>query len=101
MSEERDAARAALREVVDPELGFDIVALGMVRDLRLSPAAVELDLVMTSPSCPLGHLIVEDAADALRDIAGERAIRVRLVEEPPWTAAEMEPELRARLGWAP
>lgn len=90
--------RDALREVIDPELGFDVVALGMVRAIRVG-VRVEVELVMTSPACPMGSMILEDAMDAVSAVVFDRPFDVRLVDEPPWSAEDMEPALRERLGW--
>ena len=89
----------ALREVDDPELGINIVDLGLVVDVRVAPARIEVDLTMTSPSCPMGDLLVEDSIDALRAAApGVHDVSVRLVDSPAWTPARMSPAGRALFG---
>jgi metal-sulfur cluster biosynthetic enzyme len=73
-----------LAMVIDPELGLDIVELGLVYGLRATPERVEVDLTLTTPSCPLHDAIVGGVQRAL-DIPGGPEVRVNLVWDPPWT----------------
>lgn len=102
MSDRPDAEtlRAALRRVVDPEVGVNIVDLGLVYRLESRPNGVEIDLTMTSPACPLGDVIIDDIHAALAPLlpAGETAA-VNLVWEPPWDPAMINPETKLKLGW--
>ena len=61
-----DSAMAALRKVMDPELHRDIVALGMVKDLRVESGGVSLQVELTTPACPLKDTIAKDVEAALR-----------------------------------
>lgn len=98
-SELRERALAALREVVDPEIGLDVVALGLVYGLEVEGAAARVDLTMTTPACPLGEAIADDARTRLARVPGIETAEVRLVWEPPWTPERMEPSAREALGW--
>jgi metal-sulfur cluster biosynthetic enzyme len=90
----------ALRTVDDPELGVDVVALGLVRAIHVGEGGlVSVDLTMTTAACPLGDLIVEQARQAVAAVPGVSSVGVRLVWEPPWKPADMRPEARAALGW--
>lgn len=94
------AVRAALRKVIDPEAGLDIVSLGLVYDIRLAPGRLEIDLTMTSPACPMGDMILDDARSELRRALPEAcAIDLRLVWEPPWSPERMEASAREHFGW--
>lgn len=95
-----DALRAALRRVVDPEVGVNIVDLGLVYRLESGPWGVAIDLTMTSPACPLGDVIIDDIHAALAPLLpeGEQAT-VTLVWEPPWDPSMINPETKAKLGW--
>lgn len=90
---------AALREVLDPEIGLDVVSLGLVYEIRVDEAAVRVELGMTTPTCPLGEQLVRDAEERLAPVVGRRSLRVELVSTPPWTPERMSPEARAELGW--
>ena len=94
----RDRVREALRDVVDPELGLNIVDLGLVYDVRVQGAHVEVDLSMTTPSCPLGEYIAGDARERLLAVEGVTSVDVALVWEPPWSPARMSDAARHALG---
>lgn len=96
----RERARDALRDVVDPELGIDVVELGLVYDIVVTGSTIDVDLAMTSAACPLGDAIASEAAARLREIDGVTDVHVYLVHEPPWTPDRMSPRARALLGWA-
>lgn len=93
------AVESALREVIDPELGFDVVSLGLVYRLAVSGGAVEVDLTMTTPACPLGEQIVRDAEARIADVPGVNTVRVTLVWEPPWSPERMSDQAKEELGW--
>ncbi|MGQ9365861.1 metal-sulfur cluster assembly factor [Azospirillum sp. A39] len=97
----RDAVREALRAVIDPEMGIDVVELGLVYGIDVAPdGAVSVRLTMTSPACPLGEYLRETAESAIRVAVPEAGgVDVALVVEPPWTAERMSPAARRQLGW--
>jgi metal-sulfur cluster biosynthetic enzyme len=97
--DERDVL-AALREVLDPELGIDVVDLGLVYDVAIAPGRVEVVLTMTSPACPLGDQLTGDAEAALRRAAPGAQVSVRIALDPPWHPALMSDAARRKLGWS-
>lgn len=90
--------RAALETVIDPELGIDIVALGLVYHASVEDGVARIVHTLTSPACPLGPLIDREIRDAVAAVEGIEAVETRLVWEPAWTPSRMRPEARARLG---
>jgi len=89
----------ALRVVVDPELGVDVVSLGLVYAAERDGDRAHVVMTMTSPACPLGEAIADDARTAIETmVAGVRHADVELVFEPPWTPERMSPEARRQLG---
>lgn len=88
-----------LREVIDPEIGINIVDLGLVYDLTIEPLELVVTMTMTTPACPLGPYLERGVEDALGPVAGARLVRVELVFTPPWTPEMITPEGRAQLGW--
>jgi metal-sulfur cluster biosynthetic enzyme len=99
-----DSVREVLREVIDPELGVNIVDLGLVYRIDIAGAHVHVEMTMTSPACPLGEYL-RDAVDtavkhALPDIAHTE---VELVWHPPWSPDMMSDAARRELGgpWSP
>ena len=83
-----EVVRAALRMVEDPEMGIDVVRLGLIRDIRVDGEDVRIVMVLTSPFCPYGGMLVQQVVDAARPFtAGE--VRVEMGHEM-WTPAMME-----------
>lgn len=95
----RDRALEALRDVTDPEIGFDIVGLGMVYEIEVEGGNVLVRLGLTSAACPLGEQIAAEAEGRVRALDGVRQARVEIVFEPRWTPERMSPETREALGW--
>ncbi len=91
--------REALHDVVDPELGIDIVELGLVYRMAIDDGNVELDLGMTAPSCPFGDEMALDARRTLQLVPGVRRADVRIVLDPAWHPGLMSDEARRLLGW--
>ena len=96
-----EAIRAALRNVIDPEVGMNVVDLGLVYGIEIAPNRVRVNMTMTTPACPMGSMITEDAREAIRDIAPEAAeIDVQLVWDPPWSPALMSEHAKQHFGWS-
>lgn len=89
----------ALSQVLDPEIGINIVDVGLVYAIEVHGTQVSVDLTVTSPACPLGEQIVGDAEQAVRGLRGVSTVEVRLVWDPPWSPERLSPEARAALGW--
>ena len=92
--------REWLRAVTDPELGINIVDLGLVYRIEATRLSVRIEMTMTSPACPLGEAIVEDIRTVLAGrLPAGVALDVALVWAPPWDPSMMSPQARRRLGW--
>ena len=94
-----DQVRLALRRVKDPEIGLNIVDLGLIYEVSLDGADVNVDMSLTSPGCPAGPQILHEAEEQLRGLAGVGGVNVNLVWSPPWTPDRIEPRVRAYLGF--
>lgn len=95
-----EAIRAALRSVIDPEVGMNVVDLGLVYGIEIAPNRVQVNMTMTTPACPMGSMITEDAREAIRDIAPEGVdIVVDLVWDPPWSPERMTENAKRHFGW--
>ena len=90
--------RKALKEVKDPELGLDLVVLGLIYEIEIEEAAVKATMSLTSPFCPVAGQIVEDVKQAIEAIEGVDTAEVELTFEPPWTPERISPLIRASLG---
>lgn len=89
----------ALRRVIDPELGINIVDLGMLRDVEVDTrgGAVVVYMTLTTMSCPLWELFVDQVNLALSRVRGIDSVEVKFVAEPPWTPDDMTAEAREEL----
>lgn len=83
-SPELTAAWAALRTVIDPELGHDVVTLGLVYDVTLVDGVARITHSLTTPRCPLGHVIQDGMRAAVGALPGIRGVDVQLVWDPEW-----------------
>lgn len=91
---------AALERVVDPEVGLNIVDVGLVYGVRVAEGRMDVEITMTSAACPVIDVIVEDAEERLdRALPPDLLIHVEVVWEPPWTPARMSDRARAAMGW--
>ncbi|MBH9552089.1 metal-sulfur cluster assembly factor [Inhella sp. 4Y17] len=91
---------SALRQVVDPEVGVNIVDLGLVVGLDWRPEGLLLRLTLTSAACPMGELIADQALAALdAALPEEPPAEVALVWEPAWSPERMSVLARVQLGW--
>jgi metal-sulfur cluster biosynthetic enzyme len=92
--------RDILRQVIDPEVGMNIVALGLVYRVEVVADSLLIEMTMTSPACPMGAMIVDDVHAALAKALPE-TIRpdVRLVWEPPWQPSMMDAASKQHFGW--
>lgn len=97
---DRRTAMDALSQVVDPEICENIVELGLVERLQVEPARIELVLVLTSPTCPMGDAIVDDAVQALQQAFPGREVVVQETHDIEWTPQRMSADARKRLGWS-
>ncbi len=93
-----DQVRGALRRVKDPELNLNILDLGLVYDIRVDAAKVEIDMSLTSPGCPSGPEIMTGAEEQIRAIPGVEDVKVNLVWTPFWSPERIEPRIRSYLG---
>ena len=90
---------AALKTVIDPELGINIVDLGLVYHAARTPNGIDIELTMTTPACPLGEMMTEEIKLVLRDRFPELPnLRVEIVWDPPWSPELMSEESRRQLG---
>ncbi len=90
-----------LRYVIDPELGIDIVALGLVYQAGVVDGVAHVRLTTTTPACPVGSYLTDAVRWALLHLERVDRVEVELTHEPRWTPGMMSDEAKARLGWRP
>jgi metal-sulfur cluster biosynthetic enzyme len=89
----------ALETVVDPELGVDIVNLGLVYDVTMDEEGqTEVSMTLTSMGCPLAGTIVDQVKASLADIPEVKNVEVNIVWNPPWTKDKMSRYAKIALG---
>jgi metal-sulfur cluster biosynthetic enzyme len=88
-----------LKSVIDPELGLNIVDLGLIYDVEIEDGLATVTMTLTSPGCPAGGMIMSGAQEAARGAEGVDEADVRLVWKPFWTPDRIDPEIRAALGF--
>ena len=96
-----DEVFGALRTVIDPELGVNIVDLGLVYDVQITGGSLDIAMTMTTPACPLGDYLLSNAEAVLRQrFPALQALKIELVFEPLWNPMMMSWSARETLGWA-
>jgi len=95
----REEVVEALRAVEDPELGMDIVELGLFYDAQLDGANVKVTYTLTSMGCPAGQMIEEDIERVLHEIPGVGEVESELTFDPPWTPDRMSDDAKFILGF--
>ena len=94
-----DQVKLALRKVKDPELGLNIVDLGLVYDVTVNASNdIHVDMTLTSPGCPAGPQIMTDVERVLQALPGAGDVELNLVWSPYWTPERIEPRVRAYMG---
>ena len=90
----------ALEEVIDPELGIDIVNLGLIYEIRFDGETghTEIDMTLTTMGCPLADLLTDQIYDAMTDVPEVTNTEVKLVWYPAWTVEKMSRYARIALG---
>lgn len=93
----RLALAEGLSSVIDPEVGLNIVDLGLIYDLRIEDGTATVLLTMTTPACPMSSYIKQQVGGVLQRTPGLRRGIVELVWDPPWSPHMIAPDARARL----
>jgi metal-sulfur cluster biosynthetic enzyme len=95
-----EQVRDALKHVVDPELGINIVDLGLVYDVDVSDqGVVHIEYTLTTMGCPIGPLIEQQMQSFLEKVPGVSSVDAEMVLRPPWTPEMMTEEAKAALGY--
>ena len=91
--------RDALHEVIDPEIGLDIVELGLLRAVAVEDGVASIRFTVTTPACPLSSYIEDEIRATLWQLPGVREIEIAVELDPPWKPDDMSERARAALGW--
>lgn len=88
----------ALKEVIDPEIGVNVVDLGLIYKVEVDNKNIKITMTLTTPMCPLGPMIVDNVRKSVENIAGVQNVDVEVVFEPAWSIERIKPEIREKLG---
>ena len=89
----------ALRNVYDPELGINIVDLGLVYEVKVDPSGdIDIEYSLTTMGCPIGPMIEDQMRGFLATVPGVGEVRPEMVLRPPWSPEMMSDEAKAALG---
>lgn len=90
----------ALQSVIDPEIGENLIDLGLIYGIRIEDNIARITFTMTSYACPMSELVIEDIHETLRKtLADNIEIDLDLIWEPAWEPSMIVAEARKRLGW--
>jgi metal-sulfur cluster biosynthetic enzyme len=95
----REDVIEALRDVEDPELGMDIVELGLMYDVEVEGSRVKVIHSLTSMGCPAGPMIQEGIHEVASSLPGVEDVQVELTWDPPWTPDRMSDDAKFILGF--
>ena len=95
----REEVVDSLHQVEDPELGMDIVDLGLLYDVEVDGRKVKVTYTLTSMGCPAGAMIQEDIDRVVRELDGVEDVESELTFEPPWTPDRMSEDAKFILGF--
>ena len=90
----KDRVLAALSPIVDPELGFNIVDLGLVYDVHIDDGHIGIDMTFTLE----GQSLYEAVKEMVSQIEGVKGAEVNLISDPPWSEDRINPKIRSELG---
>jgi metal-sulfur cluster biosynthetic enzyme len=95
----KDEVVEALRQVEDPELGMDIVELGLMYDVEVEGPKVHVTYTLTSIGCPVGPMIQEQIQEFAAQVPGVEEVDAELTWDPPWSPERMSDDAKFILGF--
>jgi metal-sulfur cluster biosynthetic enzyme len=95
---DQDAIYEALKHIYDPEVGINIVDMGLIYSLDIEDNKVDLTMTLTSPGCPAGPQILSQVDSAIKALEGVEDVDIKVVWSPPWSPDMLSEEARDQLG---
>jgi metal-sulfur cluster biosynthetic enzyme len=87
-----------LKKVIDPELGINIVDLGLIYEVEMRGKQVNVLMTLTFPGCPLAAVIHKEIHDKLDKLEGIKKVNLKMIFDPPWDFSRVSEEAKAKLG---
>lgn len=94
-----ELVRQKLKSVIDPEVGFNIVDMGLVYGIDIKDKEVIITMTLTTPGCPMHDSITEWAERVIKQLDPVMDVKINLVWEPQWTPDMMSNEIKELLGY--
>ncbi|MBU0472341.1 MAG: DUF59 domain-containing protein [Nanoarchaeota archaeon] len=95
----KEEVMKALEKVMDPEIGLNIVDLGLIYDVDVGmDGLVQINMTLTSPGCPIAPQLMTEVEERVTKIKGVKRTKVEFVFDPPWTPDKMSASARMKLG---
>lgn len=94
-----DAITSCLENVIDPELGINVVALGLIYNIHINGNKISVDMTLTTPGCPMAGVLAGSVEQAVRQAFEGADVEVSLIWDPPWTPDRLSETARQQLGY--
>lgn len=95
----KDDILQVLYTVIDPEIGINLVDLGLIYDIEINDAFINITMTLTTPGCPMHESMVTWVQNVVQKKAPEKEVNVNLVWEPAWTPSRMTEAAKNQLGY--
>lgn len=94
-----DAITSCLENVIDPELGINVVDLGLIYNIHINGNKISVDMTLTTPGCPMAGVLAGSVEQAVRQAFEGADVEVSLIWDPPWTPDRLSETARQQLGY--
>ena len=94
-----DAITSCLENVIDPELGINVVDLGLIYNVLIDANKISVDMTLTTPGCPMAGMLAGSVEQAVRQTYEGADVEVSLIWDPPWTPDRLSEAARQQLGY--
>lgn len=94
-----DAISSCLENVIDPELGINVVDLGLIYNIHINGNKISVDMTLTTPGCPMAGMLAGSVEQAVRQAFEGADVEVSLIWDPPWTPDRLSEAARQQLGY--
>jgi len=94
-----DSITSCLENVIDPELGINVVDLGLIYNIHINGDKISVDMTLTTPGCPMAGMLAGSVEQAVRQTFEGADVEVSLIWDPPWTPDRLSDAARQQLGY--
>ncbi len=95
----KDKVTSCLQNVIDPELGINVVDLGLIYNVLIDANKISVDMTLTTPGCPMAGTLAGSVEQAVREAFEEADVEVSLVWDPPWSPDRLSDAAKEQLGY--